>query len=105
MKKIILVLLAMVILSGCSTTNISQVEAKLQKSQSYAIRDSLQKGDTTTYYYYAFYGGGGGYWGGRSGNGWYCWEFTCDKNGNILKRREYWIGSDKGLEEFRKNLK
>lgn len=59
MKKIVLVLLAMVILSGCSTTNISQVEAKLQKSESYAIRDSLQKGDTTTYYYYAFYGGGG----------------------------------------------
>ena len=46
----------MVILSGCSTTNISQVEAKLQKSDTYAIRDSLQKGDTTTYYYYAFYG-------------------------------------------------
>ena len=100
MKKIIFVLVAIGMLGGCATyKNISQVDAKLQNSNVYTIRDSSQKGDTTTYHYYAYYGES------FRQTGWYCWEYTCDKTGYILKKREYWIGSDKTLEEFRKNLK
>jgi len=100
MKKIILVLLAMAILSGCSRyTNISQIQDKVKKSDMYTITDSIQKGDTTTYYFYAYYGES------FRQAGWYCWEYLCDKNGLILKKKEFWVGSDKAFEEFRKNLK
>lgn len=94
-----LVLLGMVILGGCSYTHISEVQNKFEKGDMRAISESLQKRDSTIYYYYVYYGEGFHQY------GWYCWEYTCDKRGYILKKREYWIGNDKAFEEFRKNLK
>jgi len=69
MKQIMLVLLAMMVLS----------DNKLQGSHLSSIRDVSKRGETATYYY-AYYGES------IRQAGWSCWEFTCDRNGNILKK-------------------
>lgn len=101
MKKALLVLVAMVSLLGCHTpiTNISEVQNKFQNWDVHIISDSIQKGDSTIYYFYGYYGES------HRQAGWYCWEYTCDKTGLILKKKEYWIGSDLALKEFRESLK
>jgi len=101
MKKTLLFLLAMVSLLmvvGC-ISNISQVQNKFQHYGMKSLSDVIEKGESTIYYFYVDYGEG------FHSYGWYCWEYTCDKSGNILKKREFWIGKDKALEEFRSKLK
>jgi hypothetical protein len=99
MKSVILVLVAIMMLSGCAYTNISEVQNKFEKGNMHAISNSIQKGDSTIHYYYVNYGEG------FRSYGWYCWEYICDKTGHILKKREYWIGNDKAFDEFRNKLK
>ena len=105
MKKTLLVLVAMVglliISLGCAhpVKNISKVQKDFQNWDMHIFSDTVQKEDSTIYYFYAYYGEG------YRNYGWYGWEYVCDKDGGILKTKEYWIGNDKAFEEFRKNLK
>jgi hypothetical protein len=99
MKKIMLVLLAMVVLGGCAYSNISEVQNKFEKGNMHAISDSVVKSDSTIYYYYINYGEG------IRSYGWYCWEYTCGNTGNILKKKEYWVENDKAPDEFRNKLR
>ena len=63
----------MLICFGCaaSTSNISRVEEKWGPPA-----EVEQKDDSTIYYYYF-----------QSK----CVEITCDKGGNIIKKRQYWV--------------
>jgi len=78
---------------ACAPTNISKVEDELGPP-----RDVVQKGDLTVYYYYKNLGEG------VHSYGWKCQEFTFDKDGKIVKKREYWLGNDLGYQDFRKSL-
>ena len=49
------------------------------------IEDEIQKGDQTLHFFFINYGLGWGKW------GWYCWEYHSDKDGNILKKKEYYV--------------
>jgi hypothetical protein len=106
MKKIILVLLAMalVMLVGCSS-NMTKIHKHFDNYGQPVIEDEIQKGDQTIYYFFVNYGLGWGHW------GWYCYEYVSDKDGNILKKREYYVGSpmnnsenEQSLETFRKRI-
>jgi hypothetical protein len=94
MKKISLILLAMMILSGCAASNITKVQNKRGPAL-----DVLQKENVKIYYYYTNYGEGFRSW------GWYGWQYTCDKDGNIIQKREYWIGNNELFKEFRGMIK
>jgi hypothetical protein len=99
MKKLIPLAMVLGLLVGCAhITNISQAEKKMEGWGMVMTRESVQEGDNTTFYYFAYYGESFRY------SGWYCWEFTCDSKGTILKKREYWVGNDKALEEFKKRI-
>ncbi len=37
--------------------------------------------------------------------GWYCREFICTNDGQVLKKKEYWIGNDQAFAEYRKVIK
>lgn len=97
MKKL-MVFLAMVsllvVVGGCAATNISRVQEKLGPPG-----DVVQKGDFTVYFYYVYYG-----LGFRS-YGWWCTQYNCDKDGKIIKKREYWIGDNTNLKDFKELLK
>jgi len=87
---------------GCShirATYISKVQRDFQDFGMNIISDSVQKEDLTIYYFYAYYGESFRY------SGWYCWEYTCDKTGLVLKMKEYWIGNDKAFDEFKKRIR
>ena len=97
MKKL-MVFLAMVsllvVVGGCAPTNISRVQDKLGPPG-----DVVQKGDLTVYFYYVYYGEG------FRSYGWWCQQYNCDKDGKIIKKREYWIGDNKNFKEFKELLK
>jgi hypothetical protein len=91
-KSLILVLILAVILLTCAHT-LSQIEekwgppAKIEKFE-----------DRTIYYYYFQKGKGSAIAFGRgpvvirgdSSVGWWVVELTFDKEGNLMKKREYW---------------
>jgi len=83
-----------VLIGGCGPTNISRVQDKAGPPG-----DVVQKGNLTIYYYYTFYGEG------FRSYGWWCREFTCDKDGTIIKKREYWIGNNQDFKAFKELLK
>jgi hypothetical protein len=85
MKKIMvyLAVMGLLVVVGCAPTNISRVQNKLGPPG-----DVVKKGDLTTYFYYTYYGEG------FCPYGWWCQQFTCNKDGNITKKREYWIGDN-----------
>ncbi len=95
MKKA-LILCLLLVACAPSYKNISQVNERVDKWDTYTIRESVQNGDKTIYYFFTNESGSRGY------SGWYCWEYTCDNTGNILSKKEYWIGSDLAFEDFRK---
>jgi hypothetical protein len=114
MKKILLLVMALVMLVGCGTTNMKQIHEHFDNYSGgftggrYGryIEDEIQKGDQTTHYFFINYGLGWGKW------GWYCWEYVSDKDGNILKKREYYVGSptnntenEQSLDAFRKRIR
>lgn len=97
MKKIMLVLVGIVILSGCTTT-LKKVERKYGPPARVEIDciagvvcddNTYYKNRDAVEYIYWFY-----YW-----KDWrqqeYCWEIKADKNGNIVSRREYYEQGDK----------
>jgi hypothetical protein len=42
---------------------------------------------------------------GFRSHGWWCEQYTCDKDGKIVKKREYWIGKNQNFKEFKELLK
>jgi hypothetical protein len=82
------------VVSGCAASNITKVQNKQGPPG-----DVLQKENVKIYYYYKYYGEGWQHW------GWYGWQFTCDKDGNIIQKREYWIGNNDLFKEFRGMIK
>ncbi len=80
MKKIILVLLAMVILlCGCTwkfVTNISGIESK------WGPPAKVVKNDGTVTYFWHFEEG-------RYTTTWVTYEFVCDSEGKIISKRSY----------------
>jgi hypothetical protein len=88
-----LVVLVMLICLACAASNISRVEEKWGPPARVE-----QKEDRTIYYYYFQKGKSIGYLPGDSGGittssytaGWLCVEITCDKDGTIIKKRQYW---------------
>ena len=93
MKKWLVVLI-MFIWLGCAASNITRVEEKWGPPAKVE-----QKANFTIYYYYFQKGKSIGYYPGESGGitastytaGWLCVELTCDKDGNIIKKRKYWV--------------
>ncbi len=97
-KILVLIMLAMVLglFVGCAQDkNITQVQEKFDKWGEAVYRDVIQKGDTTTYYFY--YAGRRGWW--------YCQEYVCDKDGNILKRRDFSLSDTDALKMWREEIK
>jgi len=84
----------MLICFGCAASNISRVEEKWGPPAKVE-----EKGDFTVYYYYFQKGKSIGYYPGDSGGltastitaGWLCVEITCNKDGTIVKKRQYWV--------------
>ena len=106
MKKILLLAMALVMLAGCGTTNMTKIHEHFANYQKPHIEDEIQKGDQTIHYFFINQGLGWGRW------GWYCWEYVSDKDGNILKQRDYWVGSptngsenEQSLDTFRKRIR
>ncbi|MGA2518534.1 MAG: hypothetical protein ABSG44_18550 [Thermodesulfobacteriota bacterium] len=96
MKKLIVLAMVLGLLSGCAhVSNIAQMEKKMAGWDMMVTHNSAPDGDNIKHYYFAYYGESFRY------SGWYCWEFTCDKEGKILKTKEYWVGNNKALEEFK----
>jgi len=105
MKKILLLAMTLVMLAGCYS-NMTQVHKHFENYGTPYIEDEIQKGDQTIHYFFINYGLGLGHW------GYYCYEYTSDKDGNILKKRDYWVGSpmnntenEQSLETFRKRIR
>ena len=107
MKKILLLAMALVMLVGCSgSSNMMQIHKDFDNYRKPVIEDEIQKGDQTIHYFFINQGLGWGRW------GWYCWEYVSDKDGNILKKRDYYVGSptnntenEQSLEIFRKRIR
>ncbi len=106
MKKILLLTMALAMVAGCGTTNMAKIHKQFDEYGSAHIEDEIQKGDQTIHYFFVNYGLGWGRW------GWSCWEYVSDKDGNILRKSSYWVGSptnnaenEQSLETFRKRIR
>jgi ABC-type uncharacterized transport system auxiliary subunit len=99
-------LVALVVLAGCGTTNMTKIHEHFDNYGQRHIEDEIQKGDQTIHYFFINKGLGWGRW------GWYCWEYVSDKDGTILKKREYYVSSptnnsenEQALDAFRKRIR
>ena len=98
MKKIILLALAMVMLSGCSTLTLTKVESKYGRPATVEIEcipgavcdeNTYYNNKDAVKYIYWFY-----YWKtSRLLQPWdrqeWCWEIKADKNGKVISQSEY----------------
>ncbi len=108
MKNVLIILLAMalLVLVGCSNSNMTQIHKHFEDYRKPVIEDEIQKGDQTIHYFFINYGLGLNRW------GYYCFEYTCDKDGNVLKKKGYYVGSptnnsenEQSLDIFRKRIR
>jgi hypothetical protein len=75
---------------GCATSNINKIQNKWGPP---AKTETV--GTQTIYYYYFIEESGaivpiGRVWVDNRKGGWMCYEFTCDQDGKIVKKRKYW---------------
>lgn len=103
MKKIFLIGLVLLVLIGCATT-LNRVQDQWGPPAKCEQREEF-----TICYYYFQKGRSLGYNPGKRGGiaisdwtaGWLCIELTCDKDGNVLKKRQYWVQPRKEFESPR----
>jgi hypothetical protein len=84
----------MLICFGCAASNISRIEEKWGRPAKIE-----ETGGFIVYYYYFQKGKLVDYYPGDSGGitdsshtaRWRCVEYTLDKDGNIIKKRQYWV--------------
>lgn len=100
MKKLFLTVLALAVLVGCARTYlISDIHKRFDQNYVFTLDIlSLEKEDI--YYYYSIQWSAGRPF-AHSESNWYCWEFTCDKTGKVISKREYWVGPDSALQMWR----